>query len=70
MISINAEHPTLTVGIPTYNESGHIERVIRGFLATDYPNLIEVFVADGGSTDNTEDIVKKLSLEGCDQNLM
>jgi glycosyltransferase involved in cell wall biosynthesis len=63
MISINAEHPTLTVGIPTYNESGHIERVIRGFLATDYPNLIEVFVADGGSTDNTEDIVKKLSLE-------
>jgi succinoglycan biosynthesis protein ExoA len=62
-MSTNSSYPTLTVGIPTYNESEHIERVIRGFLATDYPNLIEVFVADGGSTDNTEDIVKTLSLE-------
>ncbi|MBD2151105.1 glycosyltransferase [Pseudanabaena sp. FACHB-1277] len=59
----DANYPTLTVGIPTYNESSHIERVIRGFLATDYPNLIEVFIADGGSTDNTENIVKELSLE-------
>ena len=62
-MSINTDHPTLTVGIPAYNESADIERVVRGFLATAYPNLIEVIVADGGSTDNTEDIVKKLSLE-------
>jgi succinoglycan biosynthesis protein ExoA len=62
-MSINTDYPTLTVGIPAYNESADIERVVREFLATAYPNLIEVFVADGGSTDNTEDIVKKLSLE-------
>ena len=60
---ISTDYPTLTVGIPAYNESTDIERVVRGFLATAYPNLIEVFVADGGSTDNTEDIVRKLSLE-------
>jgi succinoglycan biosynthesis protein ExoA len=63
MMSINTDYPTLTVGIPTYNESADIERVVRGFLATAYPNLIEIFIADGGSTDNTEDIVRKLSLE-------
>jgi succinoglycan biosynthesis protein ExoA len=62
-MSINTDYPTLTVGIPAYNESANIEKVVRGFLETAYPNLIEVFVADGGSTDNTEDIVKKLSLE-------
>lgn len=62
-MSINTDYPTLTVGIPAYNESADIERVVRGFLKTAYPNLIEVFVADGGSTDNTEDILRKLSLE-------
>ena len=60
---ISTDYPALSVGIPAYNESADIERVVRGFLATAYPNLIEVFVADGGSTDNTEDIVRKLSLE-------
>ena len=62
-MSINKGYPTLTVGIPTYNESTDIERVVRGFLETAYPNLIEVFVADGGSTDGTQDIVKTLALE-------
>ena len=43
------------------NEEEHIERVISGFLESDYPNLIEVLVADGGSTDSTRDIVNELS---------
>ena len=54
---------SITVAIPTYNEIANIERVIRGFLSTKYPNFIEIFVADGGSTDGTQDIVKKLSQE-------
>jgi succinoglycan biosynthesis protein ExoA len=56
-------YPSLTVAIPAYNESSNIERVIRGFLLTQYPNLVEVFVSDGGSNDGTQDIVKQLSLE-------
>ena len=63
MIPISTTNPTLTVAIPTYNEAANIERVVKGFLSTGYPNLIEVFVADGGSTDGTQDIVKKLSTE-------
>ncbi len=54
---------TVTIAIPAYNESNKIEQVIRGFLNTSYSQLIEVFVADGGSTDGTQEIVKKLSIE-------
>ncbi|MFM6475065.1 MAG: glycosyltransferase family 2 protein, partial [Dolichospermum sp.] len=64
MIHTNiANNPTLTVAIPAYNEAENIERIVREFLSTAYPNLIEVFVADGGSTDGTQDIVKNLALE-------
>ncbi|MBD2279338.1 glycosyltransferase family 2 protein [Aphanizomenon flos-aquae] len=48
--------PTISLAIPTYKESANIERVIKGFLATEYQNLIEVIIADGGSNDNTCDI--------------
>ncbi|MFM6026298.1 MAG: glycosyltransferase family 2 protein, partial [Dolichospermum sp.] len=54
MIHTNiANNPTLTVAIPAYNEVENIERIVKEFLSTAYPNLIEVFVADGGSTDGT-----------------
>ncbi|MGJ5675435.1 MAG: glycosyltransferase family 2 protein [Nostochopsis sp.] len=56
-------YTSLTIAIPTYNEIANIERVIRGFLSTKYANLIEIFVADGGSTDGTQEIVKRLSTE-------
>jgi glycosyltransferase involved in cell wall biosynthesis len=54
--------PTVTVAIPTYNEVANIEQVVKGFFETDYPNLVEILIADGGSTDGTQDIVKSLSL--------
>lgn len=63
MIYSNTENHSVSVAIPTYNESVNIEELIRGFILTKYPNLIEIFVADGGSTDGTQDIVKKLSQE-------
>jgi succinoglycan biosynthesis protein ExoA len=63
MIYSYTEHPSVTVAIPAYNESVHIEKLIRGFLSTNYPNLLEIFIADGGSTDGTQEIVNKLSLE-------
>lgn len=53
--------PTVTIGIPVLNEEDHIERVVSGFLATSYPNLKEILIADGGSTDRTREIVQKLS---------
>jgi len=53
--------PGVTVGIPVLNEEEHIERVVTGFLNTGYPNLVEILVADGGSTDRTQEIVQNLS---------
>ncbi|MBD2363120.1 glycosyltransferase family 2 protein [Anabaena minutissima FACHB-250] len=55
--------PTISLAIPSYNEAGNIEYIITEFLTTKYPKLIEVIVADGGSTDRTQDIVKELSLK-------
>lgn len=55
------QYPSVTVGIPVLNEEDHIERVVSGFLETSYPNLIEVLIADGGSTDRTREIVQELS---------
>lgn len=55
--------PSVTIAIPTYNEAAHIEHTVRDFLATNYLNLVEIFVADGGSTDGTQEMVKRLSAE-------
>jgi len=55
--------PSVSIAIPVYNEALDIERVIRVFLSTNYPNLIEVLVADGGSTDGSQEIVKEISAE-------
>ncbi|NET33898.1 MAG: glycosyltransferase family 2 protein [Cyanothece sp. SIO1E1] len=57
------EFPSVTVAIPVLNEEKHIRRVVEAFLRTEYPNLIEVLIADGGSSDRTREIVKELSSE-------
>jgi len=55
--------PTSVVAtvIPTWQEATHIERCIRSFMAQTYPShLHQILVLDGGSTDGTIDIVKRL----------
>lgn len=59
----NVDLPSVTVAIPTYNEATDIERIVRDFLSTKYPNLIEIYIADGGSNDGTQEIIKSLSVE-------
>jgi glycosyltransferase involved in cell wall biosynthesis len=53
--------PSVSIAIPTYNEVAYIEKIVTGFLQTQYPNLIEILVADGNSTDGTQEIVKDLA---------
>lgn len=53
--------PSVTIGIPVLNEEEHIERVIKGFLNSDYEPLVEILVADGGSTDNTCAIINEIA---------
>lgn len=54
------EYPKISILIPTLNAENVLEDCLRSISIQDYPkNLIEVIVADGGSTDGTRNLVEK-----------
>jgi glycosyltransferase involved in cell wall biosynthesis len=50
--------PRVSIVTPSYNQGQFIEETIRSVLLQGYPNL-EYIVMDGGSKDNTVDILRK-----------
>ena len=50
--------PKISVVIPSYNQGQFLEETISSVINQQYPNL-ELFVVDGGSNDNTVDVIKK-----------
>jgi hypothetical protein len=53
-------YPAVTIVTPSFNQGRFLEQTIRSVLLQGHPN-VEYFVLDGGSTDNSIEILEKYS---------
>lgn len=53
----------VTIIIPTLNEERYLERCVRSLVSPPPPELGEIFIVDGGSSDRTLEIAERLASE-------
>jgi glycosyltransferase involved in cell wall biosynthesis len=57
---VDTNYPKISIVTPSYNQGQFLEETIRSVVMQGYPNL-EYIVIDGGSSDNSIEIIKKYS---------
>jgi glycosyltransferase involved in cell wall biosynthesis len=58
MLPDRCQWPRVTIVTPSYNQGEFLEETVRSVLLQGYPDL-EFIVIDGGSTDNSVEIIRK-----------
>ncbi len=53
-----SEFPKITIVTPSFNQGKYLEKTILSVIEQGYPNL-ENIIIDGGSTDESVEIIKK-----------
>jgi glycosyltransferase involved in cell wall biosynthesis len=55
-----SHYPLISIAIPSYNQGVFLERAIESLLSQAYPHL-EILVVDGGSRDDSREIIERYS---------
>ncbi len=58
MTPVTSAQPKISIVTPSLNQGRFLEQCLQSVLAQDYPNL-ELILIDGGSTDQTGEIIQK-----------
>ncbi len=59
MKEIATRKPTVSIIVPVYNEREYIADCMRSLVAQDYPDIMEILCIDGGSQDDTPEIIRR-----------
>jgi glycosyltransferase involved in cell wall biosynthesis len=63
-LRMHTKYPSITIAIPTYNEEDNLKECLESIFKQDYPKeLLDVYIVDNHSTDNTLAIAEQYPIQ-------